>query len=235
MMRGYAVCTVPRSGSSFLGLLLRSTGQLGRPQEYFNAPAMRKIFGPDYPDDPERQLQAVTELGATANRVYGVKVFAEHFDRIKLVRWTERLPSLSFVHLERRDRLGQAISFARAMQTQQWWAGEAANREPSYDGASIDKALRWLGRGEARWRYYFARNGLPMLTLVYEELAASPQAAAESVARHIGLDQVPTVDSAQIAGSVIQRDVLSDEWRARFLAESRDLATFDEAPVSIGG
>lgn len=36
--RGFAICTAPRSGSNFLSQLVASTGQLGRPREYFNGP-----------------------------------------------------------------------------------------------------------------------------------------------------------------------------------------------------
>ncbi|MGP8122502.1 MAG: Stf0 family sulfotransferase [Xanthobacteraceae bacterium] len=36
--RGYAICTMPRSGSNFLCQLLASSGCLGRPLEYFNGP-----------------------------------------------------------------------------------------------------------------------------------------------------------------------------------------------------
>ena len=43
-MRGYAICTEPRSGSVFLCRLLRSTGVLGKPTEYFNADAVRGVM-----------------------------------------------------------------------------------------------------------------------------------------------------------------------------------------------
>ena len=228
-MGGYAICAEPRSGSSFLGGVLASTGVLGRPLEYFNTPVMRKIAGfADYPDAPDDQLRLVQDAGTTENGVYAVKVFGEHFERMKAVRWVERLPSLSFVYLERRDRLGQAISFVRAMQTQQWTAWESAGSEPVYDRALIDMALRRLAWAEARRRYYFARNGLAVLNLVYEEVAAGPQAAAEAVGALVGLADAPIVDIRRLASLTIQRDALNEEWRARFIAESRDLLTFDD-------
>src|SRR5258708_7421733 len=99
-VRGYAICTAARSGSNFLDELLTSTGQLGRPMEYFNAVARRATGMPDYPDDPEAQLAAILNLGATPNGVYGVKLFAEQFDAVAATRWPLRLPNLRFVHLE---------------------------------------------------------------------------------------------------------------------------------------
>ena len=54
-VRGYAICTAPRSGSNFLCQLLAGTGLLGRPLEYFNGPGRRYFDDPSYPDDPARR------------------------------------------------------------------------------------------------------------------------------------------------------------------------------------
>ena len=39
---GYAICTIGRSGSSYLCQLLESTGVLGLPREYFNTATRRQ-------------------------------------------------------------------------------------------------------------------------------------------------------------------------------------------------
>jgi LPS sulfotransferase NodH len=231
-LRGYAICTEPRSGSSFLGRVLSSTGVLGRPREYFNATALRAQPGfADYPEEPERQLGEIVARGVTPNGVYGVKVFCEHFDRVAETRWAGRLPALAFVHLERADLLGQAISFVRAMQTRQWTAGGPVAAEPTYNAGAIERALAFLAGRQSRWRLYFARNDLPVLRLVYEDVMASPQGAAEQVGRLLGLTETPRVVPERI-GLEIQRDDLSDDWRRRFLAEARDLAVLPEVAES---
>lgn len=226
-MRGYAICTEPRSGSTYLSRLLSSTGVLGRPTEYFNAQTLRNWRGePDYPTDPEQQLAAIPRLGATPNGIYGLKVFTAEFDAVRATRWAERLPGLAFVHLERHDLLGQAISHVRAQQTQQWGASQAATGEAAYDRDRINNELVRLARAHARWRYWFARNGLPVLHLFYEQVIPAPQAAVEAVARLVGLGQRPQIDPAALQGLAIQRDALTDAWRARFLAEMRDPTAF---------
>lgn len=226
-MRGYAICTEPRSGSTFLSRLLTSTGVLGRPTEYFNVQTIRNWRGvPDYPDDPELQLAAIPRLGATPNGVYGLKVFSAEFDAVKSIRWPERLPGLSFIHLERHDLLGQAISHVRALQTQQWVARREPQGEAVYDARRINAELVRLSRAHTRWRYWFARNGLPVLSLVYEQVMRAPQGAVEAVGRLVGLTEVPRFDPEQVRGLEIQRDALSEEWRARFVAEARDLGAF---------
>jgi LPS sulfotransferase NodH len=227
-MRGYAICTERRSGSIFLCRLLRSTGVLGWPSEYFDANTIRNSRDlPDYPQDAEGQIAQIPHVGATPNGVYGLKLFSHQFDHTKSTRWTERLPGLSFIYLERRDLLGQALSQVRAQQTQQWVASAAPQGEPVYDGPLINRVLALLATAQARWRYYFARNGIPMLHLVYEEVMQSPQASVEAVGRLIGLEERPKVDLGALGALTIQRDALSETWRARYLAEWRDLGVFN--------
>jgi len=226
-MRGYAICTERRSGSVFLCRLLRSTGVLGLPNEFFDANTIRGGGElPDYPTDPEAQVGQIPTVAATPNGVYGLKLFSHEFDLTKSTRWTERLPGLSFIYLERRDLLGQALSHVRAQQTQQWVSFRPAQAEPVYDAARINEVLALLARAQARWRYYFARNGIPVLHLVYEHIVQAPQETVEAVGRLIGLSETPKVDLDQLGDLAIQRDALSEEWRARFVAEARDLSLF---------
>ena len=224
-MRGYAICTERRSGSNFLCRVLESTGLLGRPREYFTTGAIRALGHDDYPDEPEAQLNRLLSIATTPNGIYGVKLHAQHFDAAKTTRWAERLPSLSFIHLERRDVLGQAISSVRASQTQRWRSQQREVGEPVYDQGAINNELVRLVREQTRWRFYFARNGIPVLNLVYEDFVLDPQGAADAVGRLIGLTEAPRVDMSLVKVEV-QRDSLSAAWRERFIAETRDITVF---------
>src|SRR5262249_43741868 len=138
VLRGYAICTVPRSGSNWLGQLLASTGLLGHPLEYFNSPARRALTDPKYPDDPRLQVARVLTTGPISNGIYGVKLFVSQFREIQDgVRLTRDLPNLRFILLRRRDLLGQAISWARALQTNQYRADQPVQGERIYDGPFI--------------------------------------------------------------------------------------------------
>jgi LPS sulfotransferase NodH len=225
-LRGYAICTEQRSGSSYLCQLLASTGLLGRPLEYFNGPGMA-TFQPDYPQDPEDQLLEITRQGASENGVYGVKLFSANFDQLATIDWAQRLPNLRFVSLVRRDLLGQAISVTRLAQTNQYFADAKAIGEPFYDPVRIAQEIHRLAWGQARWAAFFARCGLDPLHLDYDEIASYPQDTADKVGRFLGLDERPTVDLKQVYTRV-QRDSISDEWRARFIAEARDLSFLDK-------
>ena len=226
--RGYAICTSGRSGSNLLCQYLSSTGLLGHPLEYFNA-AGRRMFGlPDYPDEPDKQVDCIRTVGATRNGIYGVKIFPAQLDVVaKSIRWSERLPGLRFVRLGRRDLLGQAISWSRALQTGQWQSTVPACAPADYDADQIHQCLRAAASDDARWGIFFARNGIEPAAIMYEDLVADPQEAVDRVASIFGLCGVARIAPDKV-DLVVQRDATTEEWRARFLAERRDLDAIGE-------
>jgi LPS sulfotransferase NodH len=225
--RGYAVCTSGRSGSNLLCQYLASTGVLGRPLEFFNA-AARRMFGfPDYPEEPDKQIEWALTAGATANGVYGVKVFPAQIDRIGAsIPWSRMLPNLAFAFLRRRDVLGQAISNLRATQTQQWRSTMTPQGVATYDGDRIYVHLRDAVREYARWDAFFARNAIAPTTIWYEGMLVDPQAAVDKIAAVFGLAGQAPIAPADV-DLRMQRDALNAEWRARFHAEFRDLDEID--------
>lgn len=225
--RGYAVCTSGRSGSNLLCQYLSSTGLLGNPLEYFNATA-RRMFGlPDYPDEPDKQIEQVLTTGATANGVFGIKVFPAQIDSVsKSIHWSRLLPNLAFVLLKRRDVLGQAISNLRASQTQQFRSTMPPQGVPTYDGHQIHQHLLGAVRDYARWDAFFARNGIAPTVVWYEDMLIDPQAVVDTIASLFGLQgRVPIArESADLR---MQRDALNEDWRARFLEQFRNLDNID--------
>ena len=199
--------------------MLSNTGVLGKPTEYFNGHGLRLFTDPAYPDDPSEQLARVLTDGATPNGVYGIKVFPWLVDAIAPhVRWTDALPGLRFVYLERRDLLGQAISLLRANQTQQWRSTLSARGETSYDGAAILGYLHQIVREQARWASFFARNGIEPLRLIYEDFVGRPEAAVRAVAELMHVAIPPATDPYQ-TDLVVQRDSVTEVLRSRFLDE----------------
>ena len=216
--RGYVICGEARSGSSFLVRVLISTGELGFPFEYFSRGGCRR----EMLADPERGLRDLLRHAASPNGIYGIKLFSRQLEITGTAGWLGRLPHLQFVHLERRDLLGQAISLLRANQTGQFVSMEPARAEPRYDRRAIAGLLGDIAADQARWRAYFARNGIEPLQLFYEDVVADPQAAASAVAERVGLGHAPAIDLGRVAPTV-QRDDLSLAWRERFLDEAGDL------------
>jgi trehalose 2-sulfotransferase len=93
--------------------------------------------------------------------------------------------------------------------------------EAVYDGTAILGHLRRLAREEARWASFFARTAFEPLRLVYEDLIDRPQAGVDAVAEFLEVRTAAVVNPDQL-DVTIQRDALSDDWKARFLSEHAD-------------
>jgi LPS sulfotransferase NodH len=227
-LRGYAVCTQPRSGSNLLCQYLASTNQLGYPLEYFNGSARRALGMPDYPDDPHLQVQFIRTGAASSNGVYALKVFAHQLDQVSpVLRWTALLPNLKFVYLSRSDVLGQAISWARAMQTSQFRSTQPPRGTATYDGEAIRQRLLAIVHEQARWKIYFVRTGIIPLRVTYEDVVANPDREVRRVADLIQVGGCVTIDPAKVDLEV-QRDAVSVDWRQRFRSEFGDPDHIDD-------
>lgn len=219
--RGYVICATPRSGSNYLCQLLASTGQLGKPQEYFNTHARQKFSDPGYPRDRHAQIDAVRSIGATPNGIYAVKILPLQYSRVtRKVDLFRMLPHLELVRLHRRDLLGQALSLSRVRQTGQIMASKQANAVPVYKVEDIKTCIRDLQTREAIWDQVMREFGVQPLTLAYEDVMRDPQAAIDQVARLMGLAPIPV--NPALVRVTVQRDSETAAWRQRFLADTGD-------------
>lgn len=223
------MCGYARTGSTLLCNALQATGRLGYAQEYFNAVALNTAGGAPYPTDPAAQLLEIARRGTSANGIYGVKMFADQFDALAGFDWIGALPNPAFVHLERRDALGQALSQVRAMQTGQWNSDQSATRKPRYDEAAILAELARVAGYRARWQMFFARNGIAPLWLTYEDVVTDPACAVRQVAALVGITDLaePLSDPQTLTA---QADGISTEWRARFITAQGDRSRLDTLP-----
>jgi LPS sulfotransferase NodH len=218
--RGYAVMTYARSGATWFAQLLGSTGVLGRPEDWFNGVGYRNRGVADYPLDRAGQLARVLSAGRSANGVYGVKLSPVRCDELRGFDWQGQLGPLAWIHLLREDRLGQAISDVRAQQTGQYRSTTPSGGPARFDAAMIANSLTRQLLDEARVRQFFAIGGIAPLELSYEQVLADEAGALARVAELVGVTEPLEPDRAAIALEV-QRDAVSEEWRARFLALQR--------------
>jgi trehalose 2-sulfotransferase len=221
--KGYLICSYARTGSSLLCNALIATGQLGVPNEYLSTNGNDSAV----PKDPKMQIANILSTGTTANGIYGAKVFCHHFDSAGGINWIRHLPNPHFVHLERQDALGQAISFAKASQTRQWNSNMVKRGTPQYDEGLILHLLATIAHDRARWLMFFARNGLTPLQLTFDQVVSSLPETVKLVADLLDVDILESelVDLVKVAP---QSDSVNLEWRDRFLHSQRDLSFLDE-------
>lgn len=213
----YMVCAVPRSGSSLLCELLCLTELAGAPTEFLDPELMREFSGRWDTVGLDAYLEALMARKTSPNGVFGIKV---HWPQLEEAfageDRCEVFPELRFVYITRGDRLRQAVSYARALQTGRWASEHDARREdPTFNPNQIRRLLSHIREHEERWEEFFARRAASPLRVSYEDLVASPEATVKAVLRHIGVE-VPGVLPLGPPTLEKQADSLSEDWVRRF-------------------
>jgi LPS sulfotransferase NodH len=78
-------------------------------------------------------------------------------------------PNVRFVRIVRANKLRQAISLWKALQTDAWKQDQTgAEAEPSFHLEAIEHLIRQMAADDARWDALFEVLGVKPLTIVYE-------------------------------------------------------------------
>jgi trehalose 2-sulfotransferase len=208
---------------------LRHSGLPRQPREYFEGVRAPERLAPTRRGDPRaadlgRELPRYLAEGTTPNGVFAAKLMWGYFGDFLAQLGTSpggsavetlvaRFGRLDWIHVTRRDRVAQAVSLWRAVQTRAWSADEDPDPvEPVYDAGAIAHLRDQLIGQDAAWRDWFATNGIAPLEVEYEALAAAHAATLHRVLAHLGLEaeQIPEPPTDR------QGDARSDRWVARF-------------------
>lgn len=237
------VCAIARTGSNLLCDGLHATRRAGRGQQYF-LPKFEGELGGKYGLDAQRDfagyVRGVMEASSFRNRVFSFKIMAWYLQEfVNRLRATgafgagsdskvleAAFPRLQFVQILRRNKLQQAISKARAMQTGLWkiQEGNEAHREPEFDAGLIGKCLEDVAKYEAIWAEFFARENITPFPVWYEELCANYEAVIRSVLDFLKI-KLPRDVSIEPARTIRQSDGISAEWERRWRELHPNFAT----------
>jgi LPS sulfotransferase NodH len=209
---------------------LRHSGLPREPREYFNGtvPDLLALLPETRAGDPastalERELPRYLAEGTTPNGVFGSKLMWNYFDDLlarlgttpdgaALAALTARFGPPCFVHVTRRDKVAQAVSLWRAVQTRAWSADDAERHEPVYDQRGIAHLRDQVTAHDRAWSRWFAANGVAPLRVEYEDFTAAHAATVRAVLDHLGVsaDHIPHPPLSR------QGDERSARWVARF-------------------
>lgn len=232
----YIVCGTPRTGSTLLCSLLTSTGVAGRPESYFREPDQRDWaarFGvpvdADGRFDYARFVAGALRSGTTANGVFGARimwgtmhVFVDGLDphhqrrRGDIEVLENALGPLCFVHVQRRDIVGQAVSWARAEQSGYWQHGDRAPREVRFDLDEIDSLIATIHEHNESWRTWFGAQAVAPFEVTYESLVSEAREAVGGILECIGVK--PPSDWAPASTHERQADAINADWVRRYRA-----------------
>jgi trehalose 2-sulfotransferase len=257
---------------------LLHSGRPRRPEEYFNGVDDRSILDHlgerGIADDPpprsplwsraayDRYLEWAIETGTTPNGVFGAKLMWGYFgDFVSLLRNVPEyrevplarllagvFPDLTFVRVVRANKIRQAVSLWKAVQTATWrqedahrMAAVGAGDSPPYRTFLEDHrpGLRFHYRAiahllerilveEASWDAFFEHSGIRPVLVLYENFAADPTTSTLSVLDRLAIDAPQGFGFAP--GMKRQSDGLNDDWVRRY-SELRLGTEFDLVPA----
>lgn len=178
-------------------------------------------------------LERTFRVGTTGNGVFATKLM---WNQMPEMQWhASALPELaglegadllaallgrpSYVWVRRRDKVRQAISLWRALQTRTWRREHQTQsdeaHQPKYSFEAIEHLRRRLDADDRAWGRFFAESGNQPLELHYEnDIAPDPRTAVARIHTHLGID-LPAGWEPRTS-LLRQSDDLNDVWRAAY-------------------
>ncbi len=218
-MKGLLMLTEARSGSNWLGNAASHTGVLGNSGEWISP--IHYSVNPKHVT-AEEFIQKIFERASTDNGVFYIKIFPRHLHWFQsqfgfdLINHLAVDHDLLLVTLTRRDRLRQAISFSKGIQSKKWFDKITRNNKNKgkarYDFAHICRAYFMIGRSYNYWKTYLAVQEREYTDFVYEDLMADPAPFLQALAAHVGINDIPPFQS----DCKIQRNTETEDWYAKF-------------------
>jgi trehalose 2-sulfotransferase len=229
----YLLASVPRAGSTYFSHVLWRSGCLGAPLEYLNfEPAGPFGFASASPPAQHELWRSVLRRRCSPNGVFGLKAFPMQLQALErtnppllqdvLETILPRGRPRRIVYLRRRDRVAQAVSYARATISGIWLkeqesAGAAAL---DYSQERIEAAERGIAFQQAVWERMFNDLRIDPLAIWHEDVLADPDAAAQQAAAYIGAAIDP---AAAVQIPLIRKQSRGDarEWMERYARSRR--------------
>jgi trehalose 2-sulfotransferase len=234
---------------------LKETGLPRRPREYFwglRSPEVIRLLPHDANidhvaervptwsrEDYGRHLAWALAEGTTPNGVFSSKLMWGYFnDFLELMRGIPRFggmgdgsllnaafPNVQYVFISRSDKVRQAVSLWRALQTWVWRKEAGAPQDEPlpaqrsvYSFDAIDHLLDQLRRHEDGWRGFFFRIGRQPLSLYYEEVAGDLEGSVIKILDAVGVER-PTDWTPGRRAPSRQSDDLSESWVQSYLED----------------
>jgi len=236
LRKSYVVASSYRCGSTYFCAKLWNTGVLGAPAEYLNVGAGRMtrntMMARLHVNTPVDYFAKLVACRTSKNGVFGVKAHFPHFEAA--LNWYPPMLSVlspvTYTYINRRDKLAQAVSMARAVQTDAWQPWEDGIKAPVvYNGPLIAQCLKELHQQGHDWSRWFATNDIKPLIVHYEDLVADCVKVTRDI---VELLEVANDKPEEISLPVLEKqaDEINFEWRERFEQAAPDWKSWFPSP-----
>lgn len=221
LKKSYIVASSYRSGSTYLCTSLWETGLLGAPWEYLNYYSEMNVMAARMGvATPEAFLQGLIDRRTTRNGVFGLKAHFQHFEAAlkRYPKFLDVLAPVRFIYIKRGDVLAQAVSMAKAFQTNAWTSlTDDGQKQAKYDTNQIKHCLEEIEVQSSGWLNWFEEAGITPYTVLYEDLLADRDKVVREIVDFMGVgDDTPTPVS--LPEMKKQGDSTNEQWISQFQA-----------------
>lgn len=172
----YIIASTPRSGSSLLAEGLLDCG-VGNPEEWFKDASIETVEG----------CFQMMRTNGVRGRWIGLKLHGEHLSRLRLAEpLLEMTETPVVIALTRKDKLRQACSLSRAMQTGAYSSRQVESITPEFRREEIASCLFSIEQQELAWEEFYRRFGISPLRVTYEELSEDYNGTMRRVLNYLG-------------------------------------------------
>ena len=219
-IKHYVISYVPRSGSWLLCDLLRASGVMGVPAEYFNThfgtPQMAKTLGVTETDAIPFQeyVNALKKYRTTSNGMFGFKIEPQNMDPFVKSRALEtQFAGAKFIYVSRKDQVAQGVSYDMAKQTRQWHASPTS-QIAEFDEARVRNSIDAIARLATTWENFFTANDIEPYRVEYETLIEEPHRICSEICQFMGVE---TDHVFEIEGSGLKKqgNAVNEDWIRR--------------------
>jgi LPS sulfotransferase NodH len=239
LRKSYVVASSYRCGSQYLCWCLWQTGLLGAPSEVLNPRSEMRVLTKRFKtSSPADYLATLIARRTSKNGVFGVKAHFHHFEAFMkdYPALLEALSPVTYIYINRSDKVAQAVSMAKALQTD-WWSSrmESGPSPPlRYDGELIAKCMQELEQQDQNWRHWFERHNVTPFPVTYNDLTANAAGVVRGVVELLGVqDDEP--EEVDVPPAKKQGDETNQEWIERFERETRAGGTHSGANANGNG
>ncbi|WP_417486234.1 Stf0 family sulfotransferase [Maricaulis sp.] len=227
LSRQYAICLVPRSGSTYLTHLLKEAGGFGFPDEWMAIGTCEKEARDTAAADWDQLLKRIMARHASENGVSGVEFALAHLTWGRQATGRKDIldPAWTYFYLRRRNIVRQAISMHVAHQSgvlHSYQLDDDARKVRDavmYDTPAIRNWIKFLHDEELKWEREFGSVGIEPVRLYYEDITTRPERAVRLFSNVLGLSETPSVKTSPIERVGTSR---TDEWEDRYRLEDGD-------------
>ena len=233
----YLLCGTQRSGSTLLCEALTLTGVAGLSEEYFS-PADEPIWQERWRNSTyEEYLANVFQQATTPNGVFGAKMMWSYFGHFvsevrrlpdykgELVAVHDLLqavfPNLHYIWIKRHDKVRQAVSVVRALQTKVWKVttdtpiAPKPKNKPVFSFWQIDYWAQKLEAHEAAWQQYFMANNIQPFIVEYEDFVLKYEETTIQILKYLRISETERIQF-EAKRMKKQADEESEQWVQRY-------------------